>query len=414
MGRRSATPADAHAVEQLLAAPDGKALQARAELRTRPPIRVAFLFLGRQGSFAQFVLELAKAATGCESLDPSLVIARSSKIAAQFDGLDQRHFMISTWDDQPVPELITNFHAARRALLSWLAFVRPAAVVTLMPHVWTPLLAPAIRQLGILYVSVVHDAVPHPGDPTAILTPWLLRDVHHADVVITLSRAVAHHLVSTRRVSAARVVPLFHPDLHYAACPVARHRMNGDPLRLLFFGRILKYKGLPLVIDAVERLRAEGIPVQLGIAGVGNIGVQRSRLEALQAEVVNRWIEDHEVGPLLARYDCVVLSHIEASQSGVAAAAFGTCMPVVAAPVGGLVEQVVDGQTGVLAQGLSTASIADAIRKLVLGPALYNSISQHLAATAGDRSMQRFVAELAGVIAGRGQAMGPIAGYNLL
>jgi len=109
---------------------------------------------------------------------------------------------------------------------------------------------------------------------------------------------------------------------------------------------------------------------------------------------------DHEVGPLLARYDAVALSHIEGSQSGVAAMAFGHRMPVVAAPVGGLVEQVEDGRTGILAQRPSGASLAAAIRRLTLDTNLYNSISRDLAATADGRSMRRFVTDLADVIRG--------------
>ncbi len=367
---------------------------------TTSPIRVAFLFLGRKGSFGQFALELARAAVDCEGLDPTLIIARSSQTAARFDELGERLLKLDTYDDRPIPELLVNYPAARKALLAYLASRQPAAVITLMPHVWTPLLAPAIRRLGISYISIAHDAGPHPGDPTAILTPWLLRDTRHADMVVTLSRTVADRLVGTRRASAARVMPLFHPDLHYESSSSVRRRTVGDPLRLLFFGRILKYKGLPLLIDAVEKLRAEGVPVHLGVAGTGNIRHERSRLEALQAEVVNRWIGDHEVGPLLARYDAVALSHIEASQSGVAAMAFGHRMPVVAAPVGGLVEQVEDGRTGILAQRLSGASLADAIRRLTLDTNLYNSISRDLAATADSRSMRRFVTDLAEVIRG--------------
>jgi glycosyltransferase involved in cell wall biosynthesis len=219
-------------------------------------------------------------------------------------------------------------------------------------------------------------------------------------MVVTLSRTVADRLVGAGRVPAARIMPLFHPDLHYESPSSVRQRMAGDPLRLLFFGRILKYKGLPLLIDAVEKLRAEGVSIQLGVAGAGNIRHERSRLEALRAEIINRWIADREIGPLLARYDAVALSHIEASQSGVAAMAFGHRMPVVAPPVGGLVEQVEDGRTGILAQRPSGASLADAIRRLALDTNLYNSMSHNLATTADGRSMRRFVAQLADVIHG--------------
>lgn len=269
-----------------------------------------------------------------------------------------------------------------------------------MPHIWTPLLAPAIKRIGISYVSVAHDAVAHPGDPTGILTPWLLQDARHADRVITLSHAVTDRLVQTHRVPAERIVSLFHPDLLYGDAPAVRQRRTGSPLRLLFFGRIFKYKGLPLLLDAVEALRAEGLAVQLGVAGTGNIGRQRGRLAALSAEIINRWVEDDEIAPLFARYDAVALSHIEASQSGVAAIAFGNRMPVVAVPAGGLVEQVDHGRTGILAQQSSAASFAEAIRRLALDTSLYNSISTTLATTAADRSMHRFVTELTKVIAG--------------
>ena len=43
------------------------------------------------------------------------------------------------------------------------------------------------------------------------------------------------------------------------------------PLRVLFLGRIMAYKGLPLLIEAVEKLRTEGMPVSLGVAGEGDI-----------------------------------------------------------------------------------------------------------------------------------------------
>jgi glycosyltransferase involved in cell wall biosynthesis len=69
-------------------------------------------------------------------------------------------------------------------------------------------------------------------------------------------------------------------------------------------------------------------------------------------------------------------------------------MPVVATPVGGLVEQVVPGQTGVLARDVTPRAIADAIHQLVALPGLYDRISSHLARTYDDRSMDRFLSEL--------------------
>ena len=53
-----------------------------------------------------------------------------------------------------------------------------------MSHVWTPLLANSIRRAGAQYVVIVHDAADHPGDATAMVNFWLLRDALKADGVV--------------------------------------------------------------------------------------------------------------------------------------------------------------------------------------------------------------------------------------
>jgi glycosyltransferase involved in cell wall biosynthesis len=264
-----------------------------------------------------------------------------------------------------------------------------------MPHVWTPLLAPAIRQMGIRYATIVHDVAAHPGDVYGVFARWLLREAHMADLAITLSDAVAEQLVGRHQIPNDRVLRLFHPDLEYDGTGAIRRRSPDRPLRLLFFGRIMAYKGLTLLIDAVEMLRRQGIHVHLGVAGSGRIGPEWRRLAALDAEIVNRWIDDSEVGALLSRYDAVAAAHVEASQSGVVAAAFGHRLPVVAMPVGGIPEQVIDGRTGVLAPEIGAAALASAIRRLAVDPGLYDRISAHLHETAAQRSMALFVDKLA-------------------
>ncbi len=70
----------------------------------------------------------------------------------------------------------------------------------------------------------------------------------------------------------------------------------------------------------------------------------------LGANVVNRWLNEEESPTALSAHHAVVLAHIEASQSGVAASAVGAGAPIISTPVGGLREQVVDGETGLLAE----------------------------------------------------------------
>ncbi len=355
--------------------------------------RVMFLYLGSGGGFGQFTRQLVETVGDLENFEATIAVASANRATPSLCALTDAVVQLPSGKDRSLFSIFANFWQARQQLLARLAEARPAAVVALMPHVWTPLLATAVKQLGIRYISIAHDAVPHPGDPTGILTPWLLRDAEAADLVVTLSRSVAERIVLDGHATADRVVSLFHPDLNHGVATV-RRRDPRSPLRLLFFGRILKYKGLPLLIDAIERLRAEGLDVRLGVAGQGNLDGMQGRLTALGAEVINRWIDDDEVGPLLARYDAIALSHVEASQSGVAAMAFGHSIPVVGMPVGGLVEQIVDGRTGVLGGEATAKALAAGIRRLATDAALYDGISAHLHTSAGERSMTRFVGSL--------------------
>jgi glycosyltransferase involved in cell wall biosynthesis len=353
-----------------------------------------FIYLGRRGPVGRFALELSRAARAVPEIESSFVVSSSNEISGELveSGIDP--LCVPTFDKSLSSALFTNFHVARRQIAELVARQRPNIVVTLMPHVWSPLMVGMIRACGARYATIVHDAAAHPGDRTAVVNSWLLRDAIRADLIVTLSRNVAERLIGRHSFAPGKLLPLFHPDLLFGGPFAQRELVPGRPLRLLFFGRILKYKGLSMLIDAVELLRAEQFPVQLGVFGSGDLGSDRPRLERLGAEVENRWISDSEVSAILARHDVMVCSHVEASQSGVAAASFGACMPVVALPVGGLTEQVISGQTGILASRVSARSLAAAIRRLGGDPSFYARVSRHLAESGRDRSMDRFLGEL--------------------
>jgi glycosyltransferase involved in cell wall biosynthesis len=89
-----------------------------------------------------------------------------------------------------------------------------------------------------------------------------------------------------------------------------------------------------------------------------------------------------------------VLAHIEASQSGVAASAVGAGAPIVATPVGGLLEQVVDGETGLLAARPDADALADALRRLITTPGLHASLAMGAMHRRHELSTDRFVARL--------------------
>jgi glycosyltransferase involved in cell wall biosynthesis len=268
-------------------------------------------------------------------------------------------------------------------------------VVDLMPHVWSRALIPVARRAGARTIGVIHDASPHPGDATAMVLSLVNAGARTCDHVITLSEAVAHAAQARWPALAPRLTPLFHPHLAYGAAPPPP--APGAPLRLLFMGRILPYKGLGLFLRTCEDLQRRGIGWTASVLGEGDIsGADKAAIEALNITLANRWLSNAEIASALASHHVVVASHLEASQSGVIAAAHGAGLPVAATPVGALPEQVQDGLGGAVATAMTSQALADAIERI---RAHYPQIQASIARMRDARTPERFLQRLLDITA---------------
>ncbi len=349
--------------------------------------RTLFVYWGRRGSLSEITLALARVA------DKDVVFS----VSAQNE-------LFAAIKDTGVPLLAVDTfeHGIGAILKAWRLFrlrreiadvIRRQSiqrVVVLMSHVWTPLIASAVRAAGAPYVVVVHDAQAHPGDRTGRVLDWLLRDAAHADEVITLSDHVSEQLLKRMPRLRGRIRTLFHPVL---GTPAAVDRPGETP-GFLFFGRIMAYKGLPLFVQACEQLRARGLRFRIGVVGEGALDELAPRLADLDAEVVNRWVDLQELPAIFSRYDATVVPSIEASQSGVVAAAHGFGLPVIATPVGGLIEQVADGRTGLLADAVSAEALARAMERWLSDADLRTRLRSGVMEVQQTHSMRRFYESL--------------------
>jgi glycosyltransferase involved in cell wall biosynthesis len=260
--------------------------------------------------------------------------------------------------------LATAPYAAWR-LAPRLRAMRLDLAICAMPAPLDLVMALALRLAGVRFAVILHDADTHPGElwPGQHLLRGML--ARRADAVLALSRHVADRLTALGLASPDRLIVTRHPPLAYGPPPAAP-RAHGGKLRLLFFGRLLPYKGLDLLADAVDLLGVRDDMV-LRVAGSGPETEALLRLRAAGVRVENRWVPEAEVASLLAWADGLVLSHREASQSGVAAAGLAAGRWLVATRVGGIVEQLQD-QPGALLCAPNPVALAEAIRSLIATP----------------------------------------------
>jgi glycogen(starch) synthase len=156
-----------------------------------------------------------------------------------------------------------------------------------------------------------------------------------------------------------------------------------EPLRLLVFGSLRENKGLHLAIGAIQHLRRLTLdrPVCLTIAGrtpnlreaaywescKRQIGTQVDGIE-----VIERLIEDAEVGALFARHDAVLLPYVQFfSDSGVAMLSLSQQRPILATGAGGLGELLQATDCGILIEATTVEAVLAAIETARLAPAAW-------------------------------------------
>lgn len=229
-------------------------------------------------------------------------------------------------------------------------------------------------------VLTVHDPTPHSG-ADSIRMRFSRYRVYRTVVRRLCTAAIAHgsalvlELEKDQPHLKGRVFAIPHGPLG-EECTVVRRSPPPPGIRLLFFGRINEYKGLPYFVEAVVDLRRRGYDVVGVVAGRGT-DLERHRARMVDAgcfEVLDKYIPATEVPPLFVDARAVVLPYIDGTQSGVAAMALGYGKPVVATRVGSIPELVRDGINGLLVAPRDQDALNEALRKIVIDDELCASL----------------------------------------
>ena len=346
--------------------------------------KVLFLYLGKSGGGAKYSIEIAKTLVHNQDFDLIFALSKNNEFYCDFKKIvrNNKIYAINTYVDK----ISFIFFLIRLPIVlfglviyCWSNNVR--VIYAPMTHLFNGIILRLMSRLNIKYVLTMHDSVTHKGDKEFILNLLLKTDVNCSTQIICLTENVKNRVSELYHISKSNIFVIPHGAFNYGKSSV-RGLIKNSIIKILFFGRIIKYKGLDLLLSSLIILKKKNISTSLvlKIYGNGDIGpykflISEARNLGIEIDIENRWIEEVELASIFNEVDICAIPYIEASQSGVISIALAAGVPVIATPVGGIVEQLQFGG-GLLSDSVTADAYSKAISKIINSPNLYLELSK--------------------------------------
>lgn len=225
-----------------------------------------------------------------------------------------------------------------------------------------------LKKRGCRVVTVLDNVIPHEQKFfDRPLTRWFLG---RNSGFVAMSEAVRNDLLSLA--PDARHILKPHPLYNHFGerrnQAESRYKLGLDPEKktLLFFGLIRDYKGLDLLIEAMDRLD-DSYQLLIGGENYGSFDKYETSIDQAaypdNIHAFNRYIGDQEVPLFFSAADVCVLPYKSATQSGITSIAYHFDVPLVVTDTGGLKENVEPTGTGLVCPEISAEALAATIRK---------------------------------------------------
>ncbi len=245
-------------------------------------------------------------------------------------------------------------------------------------HHWSLPIILLCKILRIKIIFTVHDGLIHLGDGRKLDQWWQNACIKLADELIFLTEFVKKQTIENVGFKGgASVSPhgVNTPD----GLQVEARQHTAKP-RLLFLGRVVKYKGVEMLLEAVRLLEKDDYEC-LTIAG--ELRYPLNLPKDSKIKLIDEFLPEKEMIRLLNEHDILVLPYLEATQSGIIAFGIATGIPMICTNVGGLAEQVKPNQGAIFVKP-NVESLKEGIRRLANSPDLYLKLHQHLLAQQGE------------------------------
>lgn len=256
----------------------------------------------------------------------------------------------------------------------------------------------------VVTASIIHNVQPHENFPVQdILTRRLFKLTDHPIVLSEQTHQEFRTLMDGQNPER-----LFHPvyeqEWPNESRESIRERMgfDEDEIVVLFFGLVRPYKGLDVLVDALNLMNLENTRIRPLIVGEFYIEPQQitNRIKKSHLpyyEIINRYVSDDEAAFYLAASDVMVLPYRSASQSGVLSNALNFNLPVIVSDLAGLKEHVKYGETGFIVPPEDAVSLAKELLHVATTTDL-NVMRKNVEALRLQLSWKRFIHELVNVV----------------
>ena len=300
-----------------------------------------------------------------------LVSSDQTHYASLAPGLRTLNLRGSQSENRPKWRKSLNLFRYHALLMLWVAWHRPAVVHAfgLLHPVWLVghLQGWWFRRFAGRYVLTVHDTEPHDRGNEQSRQAFVVA-FGYASHLIVHSKRLAVPLAARLPGRGSDITFMEHGLEPWAGAADLLPYRHGQPVKILLFGSLQRYKGLDVLLDALDGI---AMPFELVVAGRCIYRALRAELSARiaahpQAGAISwreGYVAEQEVPALFIEADMLVLPYRRIDQSGVLFQAYRFGLPVVATKVGAF-EDYVGPERGEMCEPEDAVSLRAAIERL--------------------------------------------------
>ncbi|MDA3799083.1 MAG: glycosyltransferase family 4 protein [Kiritimatiellae bacterium] len=231
----------------------------------------------------------------------------------------------------------------------------------------------SLKNQAPMFVTI-HDVYAHPGTSEKLEEIKKRPMIENCNAILVHSELLKEQAVKKWSLpeKQVQVVPFSNNLTHwlkYVKNDLSKNNLN----KILFFGRIRKYKGIDILIKSFKIIQQKIPDAEMVIAGQGKCVIpEKSR----NITLINEYLSDQKATEIISESTLIVAPYIEVTATTLPTVAAMFKKPIVASNLPGLREFVINNETGILVEPNDHEALADACIHILKNPDLATQMGE--------------------------------------